>query len=168
MALESRRSSVQKETERGVATSAQFVQVNLMIPLLGGLHQFIPGDFASSVSRRARHHAGKGRFSALGGLIMEITARDAFNEGLLFSRIGEFEVGSEIPGSRKAFGIGRILGNGTRRLPRIVTPDAKRPGIGRLRGTLGAEKTLGDVPPALGKLRGTEGDINPIGVLEED
>jgi len=41
---------VEKRTESGVATSAQFVQVNLWIPYLGGLHQFIPGDFASVVA----------------------------------------------------------------------------------------------------------------------
>src|SRR5208337_4571707 len=82
---------VQKKTEPSAATSAQFVQVNPWIPHLGGLHQFIPGEFASTVGSRARHHAGKGRFRALGRLIMEITGRDAFNEGLLLFRVGEFE-----------------------------------------------------------------------------
>src|SRR6266550_116077 len=67
-----------------IATSPQLIQVNLRIPHLGGLQVFVPGNLVSLVRSGARHHAGQGGFGALGGLIVEITAGNAFDERFLF------------------------------------------------------------------------------------
>src|ERR1700730_3579660 len=112
--------------------SGNLVQVNPGIPNLGRLHHFVPPDLVSRVSRRSRHHTGKSRFGALGGLIMETAARDALDERLLFFRIGELEIGAEAPRDRERLGIGRILRGGRSGLPRFVTPDAEWSSVGRL------------------------------------
>src|SRR5438445_227051 len=93
----------------GGASSTQLVQVNLWIPHLFRLHQLVPSDLASGVSGGARHHAGKGGFRALGGLIMEITVRDALDKGLLLFRIGELEIGGETSRHRKRLSLRLIL-----------------------------------------------------------
>src|SRR5260370_24202092 len=159
--------SAQKKTESWAATSVELVQVNLGIPHLGGLHQFIPGDFAPLVSGGARHHAGKGRFGALGGLTMEMAGGDALDEGLLFFRIGELEVGGEVSGDREFFRLGRILRGRSGGLPGLIAPDAQRAFVGRLGGSFGAEEAFGDVPPTLGKLRGAEGNVDAIGIVKD-
>src|SRR5579863_495831 len=53
-------------------------------------------------------------------------------------------------------------------LPRLLTPDSQRPGVRRLRRSLGAEKSFRDVPPTFGKLRRTERHIHIVGILEHD
>src|SRR5207249_10124324 len=71
---------------------SEFIQVDLRIPLVFRLPDFVPRDFVSLIRRRARHHAGKRRLAALGCLVMEIAACNALNEGLLLLRFGRLEV----------------------------------------------------------------------------
>src|SRR6059036_586198 len=46
----------------------EFIQVDLRIPLVLRLHDFVPRDFVFLIRRRARHHAGKRRLAAFGCL----------------------------------------------------------------------------------------------------
>ena len=82
----------------GQGVLAEFIQVDLRIPGLGRLHELVPGDLASLISGVSRHHAGKSRLGTLGGLVMEIGAGDALDEGFLLFGIGELKVGAKAPG----------------------------------------------------------------------
>src|SRR6516225_3443667 len=147
-----------------------FVEIEVRIPHLGGFQRVVPGDFVTGVGGGARHHARKRRFGTGGGLIVKFSADDAVEEGLLFFRVGSLEVGAEIAGNRKGLllrGV-LVLGLGAGILPRLVSPDAERADVRRLRGAFAAEKALRDIPPAFGELSGAEGDIDPLWVLEDD
>ena len=115
-----------------IATSPQLIQVNLRIPHLGGLQVFVPGNLVSLVRSGARHHAGQGGFGALGGLIVEITAGNAFDKRFLFLGVRELEVGSETSGDREFLGLRRIFGGRASGLPGFVAPDAQRTRVRRL------------------------------------
>ncbi len=69
--------SVQRKNKIQKPISAQFVQVNLRSPRLGGLQRLLPGDLASGIRCGAGHHARKGGFGALVRLIVKITAGNA-------------------------------------------------------------------------------------------
>src|SRR5208282_1710770 len=155
-----------KKAGAGVASLAQSIQINLGIPHLDGLHQFIPGDFALLVSGGTRHHAGKCGFGALRSLIVVFAARDAFHESFLLFRIGKFEIGVEIPGGREFLALRFICIGHERSLPWFIAPNAQRARVGRLRRSFGAEEALGNIPPALCKLRGAESDFDAIGIME--
>jgi len=75
---------------------------------------------------------------------MEIRSRDALNECLFLFRAA-IRVGAEIPLVEQPWN----RTNPWRQNPgdcQGSTPDAKRPGIGRLEVPLGAKKSFGDVP----------------------
>src|SRR6266567_9586970 len=99
---------------------------------------------------------------------MEIAAGDAGNEGLLFFRVGELEIGSKVSGNREFIGLGRILRGRCGGLPAFIAPNAQGALVRRLRSPFGAEETFGYIPPTLGKLRGAEGNVNAIGIVKED
>src|SRR6266480_2509933 len=103
----------------------QFIQVDLRIPYLGRLHKFVPGDLVSLVCGAASHHTGKSRFGALGRLVMQIAAADAFNEGLLLFAIGELQIGRKASRDRERTGLRFIFFGETACLPRFIAPDAE-------------------------------------------
>src|SRR2546429_9158021 len=100
-----------------------------------------------SVRSGARHHAGQGGFGALGGLIVEITAGNAFDERFLFFGVRELEVGSETFGDREFLGLRRIFGGRASGLPGFVAPDAQPTPGRRLWGGPCAQETLCGTPP---------------------
>src|SRR5216684_2168335 len=110
----------------------QFVQVDLRIPNLGGLQEFVPSDLASLVCRGARHHARKRGLGALGRLVMEIAAANALDERLLLFRIGELQIGSKASGDRERLTLRLVLRRRASGLPRFVAPNAERAGVRRL------------------------------------
>src|SRR5438128_2104692 len=126
-------------TERKLS---EFIQVDLRIPLVFRLHDFVPRDFVSLIRRRARHHAGKRRLAALGCLIMEIAARNALDEGLLLLRIGELEVRSKFSSDREGLRLRLVCPRGSGGLPGLIAPDAEWPGVRRLRSPFGAEESF--------------------------
>src|SRR6266852_8372046 len=79
------------------ATLGKFIQIDLRIPDLGRLHEFVPDDLAACVCRGACHHAGKSGFGALGRLVMKTAAGNALDERFLLFRIGELQIGGKAP-----------------------------------------------------------------------
>src|ERR1700730_1858352 len=149
------------------AKLGEFIQVDLRIPHLGRLHEFVPGDLMSLICGGARHHAGKSRLGAFGRLVVEIAAVYALDYGLLLFGIGELEIGAKASGDRERLRLRLIFRRRTGGLPGFIAPDAEWAGIRRLRGTFGAEEALGDVPPAFSKLGGAEGHVDVVGIVEE-
>src|SRR6266481_91031 len=74
------------------ANSTQLIQVNLRVPLLGGLQRLFPCDFPSRIRRRARHHARKSGFSSLVRLIVKLSADNTAHKRLLLLPVRKFQV----------------------------------------------------------------------------
>src|SRR5580693_5422989 len=99
---------------------------------------------------------------------MATTAGDAVHEGFLFLRVGELKVGGEVSGNRELVRLSAVFRWRHGGLPRFFAPNTKRALVGRLRSSFSAEETLGNVPPPFGKLCGAEGDVDAIGIVEEN
>src|SRR5215471_13414681 len=127
-------------------TSAQLVQIDFGIEYFFRLQRFLPRNFVSLVGRGARHDARERGFGSLFSLVMEFAASNAFDESLFLFLVGKFKVGSELSCHRKFLRLSARL-CGWSVLPRFVSPDTKRPSIGRLRRTFCAKKALGYIPP---------------------
>src|ERR1700687_1964261 len=91
----SRRDELLIDTSPARSRLAQFVQVQLGVPLFLRLQRLFPIDLAPRIRRGAGHHAREGRFRALVGLIVEITAGDALNKCLLLLPVRKLQVRGE-------------------------------------------------------------------------
>src|SRR5438132_1039299 len=88
--------SSEKSRKSKIAASAQFVQVDLGVPRFAGLQRLFPSNLAAGIRSGARHHAGKRGFRAFIGLIVEVSAGNAFHKRFFLLTVRKFQVRSEI------------------------------------------------------------------------
>src|SRR5437879_1611651 len=146
------------------------VEINLRVPLLIRLKQFVPRHFPSAVGGRPSKHGGQRRLHAFGSLVVEIAAGDALDEGFLLLGIGLGEVVAEGARGGKLCGVGlcgRVAAITATPGPRFVAIDGARTRVVRFRDSLAAEEALVHVPPALVKLSRVECDVNVARIAED-
>src|SRR6266852_3663418 len=148
-------------------TSPQPVQINPRLQHLAGLHYLVPRNLVIFVGGSARENTRNRRLRAFRRLVVKIAAGDAVNERFLFLAVGEFQIGREISRDREGLRLRFVFCRRQGSLPRLVAPDSERSGVRRLRNSLRAEETLGNIPPAFGELRGAERHVDIVGITEQ-